>query len=206
MIRIVVVEDQLVLLDSLARALEAEADFEVVGTLTEPTTLSTIVESKKPDLVLMNICTVDGPVGREAASALRTSHPDVKVVLMTAMPDVSFVEGAKQAGVTSLVYKNISTSELLAILRSSSADYSTFPPESKIPVLGYNELTEREMAVLRLVCAGLTRHEIAERLVLSENTIKSNISSILTKTGYRSITRLALYVLSSGFIVADRED
>ncbi|MDO5671522.1 MAG: response regulator transcription factor [Actinomycetaceae bacterium] len=202
--RIVVVEDQLVLLDSLARALEAEEDFEVVATLQDPATLPQAVEKNNANMVLMDVCTVDGPVGLEAAAKLNASHPDVTVVLMTAMPDVTFVDAAKQAGVTSFVYKNIHTSELLSILRSSANDYSIYPPEPKIPALGYNELSEREIEVLRLVCAGFTRKEIADRMTLSENTIKSNISSILTKTGYQSIARLALYALSSGFIVVDQ--
>lgn len=200
---VLVVEDQVLLLDSLTRAIGAGEGLRVVGGLTSALDAVEACRRLHPDVVLMDVCTDGGASGISACRELTRRCPGTRVVLMTAMPDVSFPAEARAAGAASFVYKNVSTGELLGVLRSTAEGYSTYPERRSLPFLGYNELTEREVAVLRETCAGRTRAEIAEVFGLSENTIKANISSILTKTGYPSITRLALYALSSGFIVTD---
>ncbi|MDO5747151.1 MAG: response regulator transcription factor [Actinomycetaceae bacterium] len=201
--KVIVVEDQKLLLDSLVDTLEQEDDMEVVARLYDAAKVDDACATYQPDLVLMDVCTENGSSGIRATERLQKSFPHIKVVLMTGMADISFVQQAKEAGASSFIYKNISTKELLYVLRSTASDYSTFPQEQTMPVLGYNKLTEREIDVLRSVCSGLTRKEIAEELQVSENTIKASISSILTKTGFPSISRLAIYALSSGFIVTE---
>lgn len=203
--RIIVVEDQTLLLDSLAAALDEQEDMEVVDKLTDARQAPERCRELQPDLILMDVCTDGGSSGFDAARIIRRDLPDIKVVMMTAMPDLSFIETAKEAGAHSFIYKNIQTSELLSVLRSTNDNYSTFPKDPEMPILGYNKLNDREIQVLREVCKGLTRKEIAESHNLSENTIKATISSILTKTGYSSISRLAMYALSSGFIVVGDE-
>lgn len=203
---VLVVEDQMLLLDSLVKTINAAEGLRVCGGLVSALDAVEACQRLRPDLLLMDICTDGGASGLEACAEATRRAPDTKVVLMTAMPDLSFPEEARRAGAASFVYKDVSAKELTALLRSTAEGYSTYPARPSIPFLGYNELTDREIAVLRETCAGRTRAEIADAFGLSENTIKSNISSILTKTGYRSITRLALYAISSGFIVVNDAD
>lgn len=205
LISIIIVEDQLILLDSLAKALSSVPEFEVVEQLTSATKVLQACDKYRPDIVLMDICTEDGASGITATAELKKHHPEIKVILMTAMPDISFKEDAQTAGADSFIYKNISSKELVSIINSTYHDYTVFPEQVEMPLLGYNHLTKREVEVLRMICAGATRKEIADSYKLSENTIKSNITSILNKTGYTSISRLALYVVSSGFIVTNNE-
>lgn len=203
---VLIVEDQMLLLDSLVRTINAHESLRVVGGLTSALDAVEACLRLRPDLLLMDVCTDGGASGLAACREVTTAVPATRVVLMTAMPDFSFPEQARAAGAASFIYKDVSSTELTAVLLSTAEGYSTYPARSTTPFLGYNELSDREIAVLRETCAGRTRAEIAEKFGLSENTIKSNISSILTKTGFRSITRLALYAISSGFIVVDGAD
>lgn len=200
---VLIVEDQRLLLDSLTRTVNEQEGLRVIGGLTSALDAVEACLRLDPDLVLMDVCTDGGASGLAACRELTRRVPRTRVVLMTAMPDLSFPEEARRAGAASFIYKDVSSAELTAVLRASAEGYSTYPARPSLPFLGYNELTDREIAVLRETCAGRTRSEIAQAFGLSENTIKSNITSILTKTGYRSITRLALFALSSGFIVVD---
>ena len=204
MARMIIVEDQRMLLDSLSAAIDQENDFQVVAKLTDAADVDAACYRLHPDLVLMDVCTEHGSCGIDAARNIVSNHPNVKIVIMTAMPDLSFISRARDAGAHSFVYKNLSTAELIGVLRSAIEGYSTFPTEPTMPLLGANRLTERELRILRLVCSGHSRAEIAEQLSLSENTIKANISSVLTKTGFSSIAKLALYAISSGFIVPNQ--
>lgn len=203
---VLVVEDQQLMLDSLVGLLEGQEDFRVVGSLRDAAEAMEFITKNPVDMVLMDVCTLDGNSGITAAAGLREKFADLKIVLMTAMPDVSFVQDAKAAGANSFVYKDVSSEQLLTVLRSTGEGYSTFPEPPTMPFLGYNTLTERELQVLRDTCAGMSRKEIADAHNLSENTIKATISSILTKTGYQSIAKLAIHAISNGFVVVMGEE
>ena len=120
---------------------------------------------------------------------------------MTGLPEITFVERAREAGVDSFVYKNVGTSELLGIIRSTMEGYSTFPLAKRSIIPDGVELTPVEIDILRLVCESKTRKEIAQELYLSEGTVKRHISEILAKTGYDNILRLAVHAVSNGLIV-----
>ncbi|MDY6077302.1 response regulator transcription factor [Mobiluncus sp.] len=204
MTRITIVEDQTILLDSLAGAIDAEDDFTVVDRLTDAASIHASVRIHPVEMVLMDVVT-ENSSGLKESAILKQNHPHLKVVVFTAMPDAAFVQEAQEAGVDSFVYKNISTPDLLALLRSTMQGESSFPPASA-PRFGANELNQREMQVLRLVCAGYSRREIAKKMYLSENTIKSYISQLLAKSGFSSVARLALWAVSSGYIVVQDDN
>lgn len=197
--RITIVEDQTILLDSLAAAIDAEADFIVVDKLTNAADIHSSQRLHPADLVLMDVVT-ENSSGLKESAKFKTEHPSVKVVVFTAMPDASFVEQARAAGVDAFTYKNISTSDLLSLLRATIKGENRFPDCPETPSFGANQFNEREMQVLRLVCAGYPRKEIAKKMFLSENTIKSYISQLLTKSGYTSVARLALWAVSNGYV------
>ena len=199
MTRITIVEDQTILLDSLAAAIDAEADFMVVDKLTDAADIHSSQRLHPADLVLMDVVT-ENSSGLKESGKFKTEHPSVKVVVFTAMPDASFVEQARAAGVDAFTYKNISTSDLLSLLRATVKRENRFPECPERPSFGTNQFNEREMQVLRLVCAGYPRKEITQEMYLSENTIKSYISQLLAKSGFTSVARLALWAVSNGYI------
>ena len=150
---------------------------------------------------LLDVCTENDSSGIVAARKIKEAHPEVKVVIMTGMPEITFVEQARTAGVDSFVYKNVGTTELLGIIRSTVEGYSTFPLAQQSIFSDAAQLTDTELAILRLVCETKTRKEIATELYLSEGTVKRHISEILAKTGYDNILRLAVHAVSTGLIV-----
>lgn len=200
MMRMIVVEDQVLVLDSLVNLINSEPDFTVVKALTDASDVDEACAAYMPDAVLMDVCTENGSDGLAAAARLHQAFPAVKVIIMTGLPDLSFIDRARASGVFSFIYKNLNARDLIAVLRQAEKNYSTWPTKPSMPVLGYNELSDREMAILRLYCQGMSRQEIASHYSLSENTIKGYVRSMLSKTGFDSIAKLTLYVLSNGYV------
>lgn len=198
--RVLIVEDQVMLRDSLAVAISAQDDMEVVGKLANASKALELVERQGVELVLMDVCTENDMSGIAATRIIKEAHPEVRVVIMTGMPEVTFVSQARDAHADSFVYKNVSTSELLSVMRSTMEGYSTYPATRR-ELPGYMDLTDEELQILRLVCETKSRKEIAAELLLSEGTVKRRISDILAKTGYDSVMKLAVHAVSNGWIV-----
>ena len=201
MIRLMIVEDQAMLRDSLACTINTQSGYGsgCFG-------LGDAAEALRPlnaaaRHALLDVCTENDSSGIVAARKIKEAHPEVKVVIMTGMPEITFVEQARTAGVDSFVYKNVGTTELLGIIRSTVEGYSTFPLAQQSIFSDAAQLTDTELAILRLVCETKTRKEIATELYLSEGTVKRHISEILAKTGYDNILRLAVHAVSTGLIV-----
>lgn len=200
MIRIVLVEDQAMLRESLAIAIDAQEDMHTVATLANAGDALAAAREHGPDLMLMDVCTEDDASGIAAAAQIKRELPDVRVVVMTGIPEITFIEQARAAGADSFVYKNVSTAELLGIIRSTMEGYSTFPA-AQLGDETLEELDDEEIQILRLVCENKSRREIADELFMSEGTVKRRISGILAKTGYDSIMKLAVHAVSDGYIV-----
>ncbi len=201
MIKIVIVEDQAMLRDSLSATIGLQDDMEVVSSVADAALALDQVERAGANCALLDVCTENDSSGIVAAGRIKEAHPDVRVIIMTGMPEITFVEQAREAGVDSFVYKNVGTGELLSIIRSTMEGYSTFPRAQESIFSGASALTDVEIDILRLVCETKTRKEIAQELYLSEGTVKRHISEILAKTGYDNILRLAVHAVSSGLIV-----
>ena len=203
MIKLLICEDQLILLDGIASAVSEYDDIQVVGKITEASKISEKISETGANTLLTDVCTEDGN-SLNYLSGLKKTFPELKIVVMTGLPEISFAERARQAGADSFVYKNVSTDELANVIRSTFGGYNVFPAKNRADIL--SELTKQELTVLRYFCRGLDRKEIAEKMFLSESSIKTHISNMLAKTGYNSISRLAIYVVSSGLIIPNRDD
>ena len=201
MIKLAIVEDQAMLRESLACAIGAQSDIDVAASLGDAALALEAVETSGATCALLDVCTENDSSGIVAARKIKAARPDVKVIIMTGMPEITFIEQERNAGVDSFVYKNVGTSELLSIIRSTMDGYSTFPLAQQSIFSDAAQLTDTELAILRLVCETKTRKEIAAELYLSEGTVKRHISEILAKTGYDNILRLAVHAVSTGLIV-----
>ena len=164
MIRLMIVEDQAMLRDSLACTINTQSDMEVVASLGDAAEALEALERSGATCALLDVCTENDSSGIVAARKIKEAHPEVKVVIMTGMPEITFVEQARTAGVDSFVYKNVGTTELLGIIRSTVEGYSTFPLAQQSIFSDAAQLTDTELAILRLVCETKTRKEIATEL------------------------------------------
>ncbi len=201
MISILLVEDQAMLRDSLTCTINMQADMQVVASLSDASEALCALEQNGATCALLDVCTENDSSGIVAARKIKEAHPEVRVIIMTGMPEITFVDQARSAGVDSFVYKNVGTTELLGIIRSTMEGYSTFPLAQQNIFSDAAQLSDTELAILRLVCETKTRKEIAAELYLSEGTVKRHISEILAKTGYDNILRLAVHAVSTGLIV-----
>ena len=206
MISIILVEDQAMLRESLEHTLNDQEDMTVVAALSDAADSIDAVARTQADCVLMDVCTKNDSSGIVAARKIKEAHPETRVIIMTGMPEITFIEQAREAEADSFVYKNVGTSDLLSIVRSTMEGYSTYPAQKQSVFSGTAALTDIEIDILRLVCETKTRKEIAAELYLSEGTVKRHISEILAKTGYDNILRLAVHAVSSGLIVPNMDD
>ena len=204
-IRVVVVEDQTMLRDSLVAAINRELDMEVVASLADAADVLDLDAGREIDVALLDVCTENNSSGIIAARKLREARPQVKTVIMTGMSDVTFVRQAREAGVNSFIYKNVRTDDLLSVIRSTVEGYSTFPSSRKGGAPEVELLDELELKILYLTCQAKSRREIAAELFLSEGTVKRRIAEMLAKTGYDNLLKLAVRAVSSGSIVVNVE-
>ncbi len=200
MIKILIVEDQVIMRDSLANLINGQEDMRVVGSIGSAAKALEICKKSSPDLVLMDVCTENNENGIAAAAKIHTQYPEIKIVIMTGMPEITYMESSKKAGVDSFLYKNVKSETMLATIRSTMDGYGTFPREAPSVLPGSLSFTDTEIAILRLVCEAKNRKEIARELAMSEGSVKAAITDILNKTGYDSIMRFAVFAVSKGYI------
>jgi DNA-binding NarL/FixJ family response regulator len=199
-IRILVVEDQAMLRESLEQVIGLQSDMEVAGATDDAAKTPELCRRLQVDLVLMDVVTKNGASGIAYAAQIRKEFPDIKIVIMTALPEITFIEEARKAGAHSFVYKNSGHEHLFFIIRSTMQGNGIYPgPNKHLPLDA--QFNERELAVVRMVCNGMERDEMAAKLGVSEAMIAKHVTSILDKTGFDSISKFAIYAVSEGLIV-----
>ena len=127
MIRVLIVEDQAILRESLARSVGDQPDMTVVAAIADASEALGVALKERPDMILMDVCTEHDSNGIVAAARIKEQLPECRIIIMTGMPEITFVDQAREAGVDSFVYKNVGIDELFAVMRSTLAGYCTFP-------------------------------------------------------------------------------
>ena len=158
------------------------------------------------DLIIMDIVMADGISGLEAAEKIKKSKPEIKILLVTSMPEVSFMQRAKAIGVDSFWYKEIEETPLLNVMDRTMAGeniYPDSPPPVKLGLADSSEFTDRELEVLRVLTTGCPDQEIAEKLNISFSTVRTHINHMLDKTGFETRTELAIHARLSGVVIPD---
>jgi DNA-binding NarL/FixJ family response regulator len=204
MIRILIVEDQTLLRDALAKIISGQEDMRVAGVAENADNALDLCRELAPDLALIDVVTDNKANGLAAAAQIRRELPDVKIVVMTALPEITFMDSARKAGAHSFIYKDSDSEHLLYVIRGTMKGKGTYPgPVSE--TLVKDRFSEAEIKVIRLVCQGKKRNEIVQALAMSESSVKALISSILDKTGFESVTKFSMYAVAHEFIVADHD-
>ena len=208
MINVLIVED-----DPMARKL-----LEIYINDSEEYKLSQSIESaamaelycrRNPiDLILMDVCTAMDANGLDAAAKIKKSCPHIKIIIVTSQPEFSFIERARKAGVESFWYKSASAEEIIEVMNRTMAGDSVYPDTTPSLRLGEAlnvDFTEKELLVLREVVDGEADADIAEKLGMSERTVKAHIQNMRDKTGFRNRTELAVRVRESGLVINDHK-
>ena len=206
MIKILIVEDQTMLKDTLEHILNEQDDMEVIGGTDDAAKAPQLCKELKPDLVLMDLVTKSNSNGLPSSgirytAEIRKEQPEIKVVVMTGLPEITFAEEAKNAGAHSFIKKDMDKDHLLYVIRSTMKGSGIYPASEDSPFA--SKFTEREIAVIRFICQGIDRNEMAKMLNVSVSMVNQNIASILNKSGFDTIAKFAVFATSQGFIAPD---
>ena len=207
MYNIIVIDDHKMLREMISETLNARG-FKVIASSGDAKASVSLCEKFKPDLILMDICTENNSSGLAYSKIIKENFPSVKIILMTGVPDLTFIDKAKANNVDSFIYKNISSDSLISTIQNTIDGYSLYPnannPKANIPDILKN-LTDTELNILTEYCKTLDRDEVAKKLGISVRTLKSHISSTYEKTGYNNLAKLAIYCVGNGLIVPNLE-
>jgi len=201
-IRVMIADDHNVVRSGLVTFLKAYDDFDLVAEAKNGREAVALCRQTKPDVILMDLMMPEMD-GLAATRAILQDDPGIRIIAITSFEDEELVQGVLAAGAISYLLKNVTSDELVNAIRAAASGKSTLSPEaarvliqatrpSKQPV---DELTEREKEVLNLVVQGQSNQQIADALVISITTVKSHISSILSKLQVSSRSEAIAFAL-----------
>ncbi|MGE5553689.1 MAG: response regulator [Betaproteobacteria bacterium] len=217
-VRVLVADDHALIREGLRKILEMEDDLEVVGESSDgPTTLAKARELQ-PDVVTLDV-SMPGMSGLEVARRLREELPGVKIVILTVHSDQACLLDAVRAGGQAYLLKDSEPERLVEAIRTVHAGGTYFPREfvshlvedyrkvtSEVAAAGDAlagsrvQLTARETEILRLIAQGASNREIAQRLFISEKTVKNHVSSLLRKLELEGRTQAAIFALRNRLV------
>lgn len=210
-IKILIVDDHDMVRYGLSILLQTFADFEVIGHLGDPRMLLTFCNGNRPDVILMDIL-MPGMNGVTATQLIREKYPEIQVVALSSSADETLVEAVLKAGAISYLMKTGSVDDLAEAIRAAAQGTPTLAAEATHALIaniyqpntvGHN-LSKQELRVLALLVEGYTNQEIAERLVVSQSTVKAHVGSILSKLNTHSRTK-AIAIAIRSHLLADVE-
>jgi len=219
-IRVLLVDDHDLFREGLARILESQIDFEVVGEVTNGLQAFHEAQGLKPDLILMD---VSMPVcdGLEATKRIKREFPEITIVMLTISDEDEQLFEAIRNGAQGYLLKTIRREEMLSLLRGAMRGEAAITPAlggrmleefrrvGKQPAVDPADrcelLSAREQEVLVLVAAGATNQEIAEKLSISINTVRSHMRKILTKLQLNNRREASLYARQEGLVPPDNQ-
>ncbi len=210
-ISVLIVDDHPIVRQGLRTLLELQDDLVVAGEAENGRAAVSLAARLKPDVVLMDLVMpeLDGISATRQISELKQA---TRVIALTSFVEDDKVIPAIQAGAVSFLLKDVSPNDLLEAIRAAHNGETRLHPhvmrklmaqvaaQPPAPPQMEKDLTGREVEVLRLVAEGLSNREIAARLVISEKTVKTHISSLLSKLGLEDRTRLAIYAIKKGYV------
>ncbi len=222
MTRILLVDDQALLRMGFRLVLEAEDGFEVVGEAGDGRAAFDQVTALRPDVVLMDV-RMPGTNGIDATERIVAAHPDTRVLILTTFDLDEYAFAALRAGASGFLLKDARPAELVAAVRAVASGDAVVSPRvtrrmlelfsGQLPAAGPErapggpdprlaELTPRELEVLRCVADGLSNAEVAERLFLSEATVKTHVGRVLAKLGVRDRVQAVVLAYETGLVRA----
>ena len=205
MIRVLICDDQVISRQLFEMIIRSSEKYKLVKSIESAKVADIYCSGGNVDLIIMDIV-MDDVNGLDAAELIKKKYPKIKIIIVTSMPDATFIERAREIGVDSFWYKEVQDAPMLDVMDRTMAGEHIYPDSAPVMKLGLavsTEFTERELDTLRKLVSGLSDREIAEQLGISYNTVRVYITSMLQKTGFQSRTELALKAAKSGIVVPE---
>jgi DNA-binding NarL/FixJ family response regulator len=213
-VKIVVADDHEVVRAGFAALLDTQPDFTVVGTASDGAEAVKISRELRPDVVLMDV-RMPGTDGIEATRQLTADANGPHVIILTTFDLDEYVYDALCAGASGFLLKDVTGERLFdavrvvaageallapAVTRRLISEFARLRPAAPAPPAAVAELTPRETEVLRLLAEGLSNPEIADRLVITEETVKTHVSRVLHKLALRDRAQAVVLAYESGLV------
>ncbi len=212
-VRVLIADDHDIVRAGIRMLLDSQPDMAVIGEANNGKEAIEMVNSMKPDVVLMDI-SMPEVTGVEATRAIKQANPQVEIVGLTMHAEDRYFFQLLQAGASGYVVKGASPNELLDAVRAASRGQAYIHPSLQRKLIGdyvsrsdsndqssmLSDLTGREIEVLRHIVDGLTSREIAVALVISANTVERHRQNIMAKLGLHNRAELVRYAISKGLV------
>lgn len=210
-INILIVDDHSVVRQGVRAFMETQPDINVVGEAESGEEAVQLAVEHAPDVVLMDLV-MPGMDGVEATRQVKQVSPRTQIIVLTSYHQDEYIFPAIRAGALSYLLKDVGPEELVEAVRRAARGEVVLHPRVAARVVQelhgarqstpnpFTELSDREMEVLRLIATGLSNAEIAEQLVISEKTVKSHVSNILSKLHLADRTQAAVYAWREGVV------
>ena len=212
-INVVIVDDHEVVRNGVSAYLEAQEDIQVIGEASGGEEAVARVRELVPDVVLMDLVMEGSSMdGVEATRMVKRISPRTQVVVLTSYHQDEYIFPALKAGAISYIIKDVKMEDLAEAIRRAARNEATLHSQVASRVIQelrggnfdetnpFTELTSREMDVIKLIAQGLTNSQIAETLVISENTVKGHVSNILSKLQLADRTQAAVFAWKKGIV------
>lgn len=203
--RVLIVDDHILLRGGIVNLLDAQPDIDVIGQAGTVEETIVMVDQLKPDIVLMDFSLPDG-TGLDATKTILTTHPETKIVFLTVHAQDDLLFDAIRAGAKGYLLKNVQPQELVAFLRGVdqgetaltptmvsrlAEEYARVTASAQDRSPQFDAISAREWEVMELIATGATNREIASQLVISENTVKNHVRNILAKLNFQNRREIA---------------
>ena len=207
MLNVLIVEDDPMARKLLEIYIKNSENYNHVQSLESAALAEFCCRTNKVDVILMDVCTAMNASGLDAAEKIKKCFPETKIIIITSHPECSFLDRAHAVGVDSFWYKSSNAEEILSVIDRTMAGEQVYPqstPSLKFGDIFSDNLSDRELEVLRELVAGESDAAIAEKLYMSVRTVKGHIQSMRDKTGFRNRTELAVRARESGLVINDK--
>ena len=210
-IRVLIADDHQVVRHGLRGFLKTQNDIEVVAEAENGVQAVALTEEHVPDVVLMDLLMPEMG-GVEAIEKIAVSSPATRIIVLTSYTEDEHLFPAMRAGAQGYLLKDVDPEDLVGAIRAAERGHATLHPSvAERLVRGVDDLgdespddlSERELDVLRLIARGMSNKEIAEDLVIAEGTVKSHVSNILSKLHLTHRTQAALYALKRRLVALE---
>ncbi len=206
-IRVMLVDDHTVVRSGLGAVLASSEDMVLVGEAGDGEEAVRLCQRVGPDVILMDLL-MPKMDGVAATKAILAACPQIRIIALTSFKEKEYVEGALKAGATGYLLKNVSAEELVAAIRRAVSGQPSLSPEAaQVLIKKVNEpaepnydITEREKEILALMVEGLSNADIANRLIVSQSTVKFHVSNVLSKLGATSRTEAVALAIKHNLV------
>ena len=205
-VNVLIVEDQDIPRELFEIYIKSSEQFHHLLSISNASAALSVCKEGNVDLILMDVMTELYRSGLDAAEEIKKQFPQIKIIIVTSMPEYSWISRAKEIGVDSFWYKDGQKSRILDVMERTMAGERIFPDETPLIRIGNatnHEFTERELDVLKELTTGDTNAEIAGRLFISVATVKSHILHLMEKTGFKTRTELVSEARGLGIVIKD---